>query len=219
MFFGSAYGWWLTEQFNSNPAGENSDANVFGLQAGMKFPLLGGETRARGALLRLRRLRRQFAALRQQCERQYDVPRRHQHDEPADLRLRDPAAVGARWARRCSTCRSTFWADYAQNMAVGRRVRHRVRRRRDARQGQQRQDLGGGAVLPVDRQGRAVRAVRRLGLRRRHDRLPRAGCSRAAMRGSRTSPSTRTYFINTLNKDVGTELDYNRLQLDVNYKF
>jgi hypothetical protein len=28
-----------------------------------------------------------------------------------------------------------------------------------------------------------------------------------------------TYFINTLNKDVGVELDYNRLQLDLNYKF
>jgi hypothetical protein len=28
-----------------------------------------------------------------------------------------------------------------------------------------------------------------------------------------------TYFINTLNKDVGTELDYDRLQLDLNYKF
>jgi hypothetical protein len=28
-----------------------------------------------------------------------------------------------------------------------------------------------------------------------------------------------TYFMNTLNKDVGTELDYDRLQLDLNYKF
>ena len=28
-----------------------------------------------------------------------------------------------------------------------------------------------------------------------------------------------TYFLNTLNKDVGTELDYGRLQLDINYKF
>ena len=27
------------------------------------------------------------------------------------------------------------------------------------------------------------------------------------------------WFLNTLNKDVGTELDYSRLQLDVNYKF
>ena len=28
-----------------------------------------------------------------------------------------------------------------------------------------------------------------------------------------------TYFLNTLNKDVGVELDYDRLQLDLNYKF
>ena len=28
-----------------------------------------------------------------------------------------------------------------------------------------------------------------------------------------------TYFINTLNKDVGTELDYDRLQLDFNWKY
>jgi hypothetical protein len=27
------------------------------------------------------------------------------------------------------------------------------------------------------------------------------------------------YFINTLNKDVGSELDYERLQLDMNWKF
>ena len=30
---------------------------------------------------------------------------------------------------------------------------------------------------------------------------------------------TGTYFINTLNKDVGTQLDFKRLQLDMNYKF
>ena len=28
-----------------------------------------------------------------------------------------------------------------------------------------------------------------------------------------------TYFMNTLNKDVGVELDYDRLQVDLNYKF
>ena len=28
-----------------------------------------------------------------------------------------------------------------------------------------------------------------------------------------------TYFINTLNKDVGTEFDYDRLQLDFNWKY
>ena len=45
MFFGSAYGWWLSEQYNANPQGENSDGNVVGAQVGMKFPLFGGETR------------------------------------------------------------------------------------------------------------------------------------------------------------------------------
>ena len=28
-----------------------------------------------------------------------------------------------------------------------------------------------------------------------------------------------TYFINTRQKDVDPELDYDRLQLDINYKF
>jgi hypothetical protein len=45
MFFGSAYGWWLSEQYNANPEGENSDGNVFGAQVGMKFALFGGESR------------------------------------------------------------------------------------------------------------------------------------------------------------------------------
>jgi len=45
MLFGSAYGWWLSEQYNANPKGENSDGNVFGAQAGLKFALFDGETR------------------------------------------------------------------------------------------------------------------------------------------------------------------------------
>jgi hypothetical protein len=45
MLFGSAYGWWLSEQYNASPTGENSDGNVFGAQLGMKFALFGGETR------------------------------------------------------------------------------------------------------------------------------------------------------------------------------
>ena len=45
MFFGSAYGWWLEENFNSNPANYNEDTFMLGLQAGVKFPLFGGETK------------------------------------------------------------------------------------------------------------------------------------------------------------------------------
>lgn len=45
MFFGSGYGWWLEERFNSNPDGKNADTYMLGGQLGLKFPLLGGETR------------------------------------------------------------------------------------------------------------------------------------------------------------------------------
>ena len=45
MFFGTLYGWWLEENFNSNPANYNEDTFQVGLQAGINFPLFGGETR------------------------------------------------------------------------------------------------------------------------------------------------------------------------------
>ena len=45
MFFGSAYWWWLQENYNASPTGNNQDANLWGLQGGMKFALLGGETK------------------------------------------------------------------------------------------------------------------------------------------------------------------------------
>jgi hypothetical protein len=44
-FFGSAYAWWLQEGYDKNPSGNNEDANIIGAQAGFKFPLLSGETR------------------------------------------------------------------------------------------------------------------------------------------------------------------------------
>jgi hypothetical protein len=45
MLFGTAYGWILTENFDANPDNVNYDSRVYGAQAGLKFPLFGGETR------------------------------------------------------------------------------------------------------------------------------------------------------------------------------
>jgi regulator of replication initiation timing len=45
MFFGSAYWWWLQENYNASPTGNNEDANLWGVQGGLKFALLGGETK------------------------------------------------------------------------------------------------------------------------------------------------------------------------------
>ena len=43
--FGSTYGWWLAERFNSAPEANNADTILLGAQLGLKFPLLGGESR------------------------------------------------------------------------------------------------------------------------------------------------------------------------------
>jgi len=45
MFFGTAYGWWLSENYDANPDNVNYDSKTFGGQVGVKLPLLGGETR------------------------------------------------------------------------------------------------------------------------------------------------------------------------------
>jgi hypothetical protein len=45
MFFGSGYWWWLQENYSSSKTGNNEDANLWGTQLGLKFALLGGETR------------------------------------------------------------------------------------------------------------------------------------------------------------------------------
>ena len=55
------------------PTGNNEDANLWGLQGGMKFALFGGETEARGQLLRVRRVQGQQPVLeRRQRLRQHD---------------------------------------------------------------------------------------------------------------------------------------------------
>ena len=42
--FANLYGFWVSEQYSSDPDGENSDANIIGLQAGVKFAAIDGET-------------------------------------------------------------------------------------------------------------------------------------------------------------------------------
>ena len=42
-FFGSAYGWWLEQNYSSSQAGYNEDTFMVGVQAGLRLPLAGGE--------------------------------------------------------------------------------------------------------------------------------------------------------------------------------
>jgi hypothetical protein len=45
MFFGSGYAWMVQENANANPDLANVDPTIFGTQLGLVFPLFGGETR------------------------------------------------------------------------------------------------------------------------------------------------------------------------------
>jgi hypothetical protein len=45
MFFGSGYAWLVQENQNNNTSFVNVDPTIFGAQFGLKFPLLGGETK------------------------------------------------------------------------------------------------------------------------------------------------------------------------------
>ena len=120
---------------------------------------------------------------------------------------------------RSASCRCQLWANYAQNMASGRRGGYGVRRRFPPRA--RRATPGPGrwprCTSPSTRTRCSASSWTRTSATARP--TPRAGCCKAAMRRCATSPSTCTYFMNTINKDVGTELDYNRLQLDLNWKY
>ncbi len=45
MFFGSGWAWMIQNNQNNNPSNVNVDPTIFGAQAGLTFPLFGGETK------------------------------------------------------------------------------------------------------------------------------------------------------------------------------
>ncbi len=217
MFFGTAYGWWLTEQYNSDPNGENSDANIFGLQAGMKFPLLGGET--------------VLAANYYECGACQTNSPLFGNNANGNSTFRvgtsttnlltygyDIFEIGAQMGVTVANLPVTFWANYAQNLAddveydtayaVGAMVGKASNAKtweaglfyqaidKDALFGQWvDSDFGNGNT---DSEGWVLKG---------------------GYAPVKNFTVNATYFLNTLNKDVGTELDYDRLQLDLNYKF
>lgn len=217
MLFGSAYGWWLTEQYNSDPKGENSDANLFGAQVGLKFPLLGGETRVAVHYFDCGACQDNSPLYNNNGNGNttYTVPPSTTNLLRYDYEiLQFSAQIGT----TLFDLPFAFWADYGQNMASG--VEYDTA-------------YGVGAVLGKASNAKSWEAG-----------IGYQSIDKDALFGQLVDSDfgdgktdsegwflkggyapvknitvNATYFINTLNKDVGTELDYNRLQLDVNYKF
>lgn len=217
MLFSSAYGWWLTEQHNADPELANSDSSVFGVQAGLKVPLFGGETRV--------------AAHYFDCGAcQYNSPL-YNNNANGNTTFRvgtgttnyltydyEILELAAQVGVTVFELPFAIWANYAQNLAsdveydeaygigvlLGRAGNTHSWEAglfyqsldKDALFGQfVDSDFGDGKT---DTEGWALKA---------------------GYAPVRNVAVNATYFLNTLNKDVGTELDYDRLQLDLNYKF
>jgi hypothetical protein len=235
MFFGTGYGWWLTEQFNSNPDRENNDSNLFGAQVGMKFPLFGGET--------------VLAAHYFDCGACQDNSPLYANNGNGNTTypVRTTSTIGtttstppvnvvsttttnlltydyeilqlsAQMGMTLFDLPFTFWADYGQNMASG--VEYDTA-------------YGVGVVLGKASNAKtweAGIAYQSLDKDALFAQIVDSdfGDGRTDSEGwflkggyapVKNITLNATYFINTLNKDVGVELDYNRLQLDLNYKF
>jgi hypothetical protein len=217
MFFGTGYGWWLTEQFNANPAGENNDSNLFGAQVGMKFPLLGGET--------------VLAAHYFDCGACQDNSPLYANNGNGNTTytvgtsntqlLRYDYEILQLSAQMGTTLLGqpfTFWADYAQNMASG--VEY---------------DTAYGVGVVLGKASNAKTWEAGIAYQSLDKDALFAQIIDSDFGDGKTDSEgwflkggyapvknvtlNATYFINTLNKDVGVELDYNRLQLDINYKF
>jgi cell division septum initiation protein DivIVA len=217
MFFGSAYGWWLTEQFNSNPAGENNDSNLFGAQVGMKFPLLGGET--------------VLAAHYFDCGACQDNSPLYANNGNGNTTytvgtsntqlLRYDYEILQLSAQMGTTLLGqpfTFWADYAQNMASG--VEYDTAYGVGVVMGKASNAKtweAGVAYQSLDKDALFAQIIDSDFGDGRTD--SEGWFLKGGYAPVKNVTLNATYFINTLNKDVGVELDYNRLQLDINYKF
>jgi hypothetical protein len=223
MFFGSAYGWWLTEQFNSNPAGENNDSNLFGAQVGMKFPLLGGET--------------VLAAHYFDCGACQDNSPLYNNSGNGNTTYTIPGnfvsgttlrqfltydyeilQLSAQMGMTLLDLPFTFWADYGQNMAsdVEYDTAYGVGVVLGKASNAKTWEAGVG-YQSIDKDALFAQIIDSDFGDGRTD--SEGWFLKAGYAPVKNITLNATYFINTLNKDVGTELDYNRLQLDLNYKF
>jgi hypothetical protein len=217
MFFGSAYGWWLTEQFNANPAGENNDSNLIGAQFGVKVPLFGGET--------------VLAAHYFDCGACQDNSPLYANNGNGNTTFTvgtsttqllrydyEILQLSAQMGMTLFEMPFALWADYARNGASD--VEYDTA-------------YGVGAVLGKASNAKTWEAG--IGYQSIDKDALFAQVIDSDFGDGRTDSEgfflkggyapvknvtiNGTYFINTLNKDVGVELDYNRLQLDLNYKF
>jgi hypothetical protein len=244
--FGSAYGWWLSEQYNANPAGENSDGNVFGAQAGMKFALLGGETRIAAHYYDCGACQDQTSILfgnngngnttypvvvTSTVGRTTSTPPVNVVSTTTQNYLRydyEIFELAGEMGLTLFDLPFAFWANYAQNMAGG--VEYDTAYSVGASLGRASNPKTWNAALWYQSLDKDALFAQFIDSDFGDGRTDSEGwVLRGAYAPVRNFNIQATYFLNTINKDVapvagptfriGEELDYDRLQLDLNYRF
>jgi len=217
LLFGSTYGWWLTEQYSSNPKGENSDANLFGAQLGLKFPLLGGETRVAAHYFDCGACQDNspLYANNGNGNTTYTVAGSATNYLRYDYQILE---LSGQVGLTLFDLPFAVWADYARNLASG--VEYDTAWGLGAMLGKASNAKtweAGIGYQSIDKDalfGQIVDSDFGDGKTDSEGWFLKGGYAPV-----KNITLNATYFVNTLNKDVGTELDYNRLQLDINYKF
>jgi hypothetical protein len=213
--FVNLYGFRVSERYSADPAGENTDTNIFGLQAGMKFDVPGGETIV--------------AAKYSVCDACQDHSPLYANNANGNTTYQvdgvnflrydyDILDVEAQVGVAAFDLPLVLTAGFAQNLAPG--VEHDTAYALGAnlgRAGDPRTWEIGALYQSVDKDalfGPAVDSDFGGGVTDSSGWVLRGGYAPV-----KNVVLNATYFLNTVNKDVGTELDFSRLQLDVNYRF
>lgn len=214
-FFGTAFGFWVSEQFNADPEADNTDAHIFGAQAGVKFPAFGGETvvavkysdcgacKDHSPLYANNANGNTTYRVGATNVLQYDYNIIDVEAQVNSTLFGLPVAFTAGLARNMAEG-VDYDTAYALGASLGRALEPRTWEAgalyqsvdKDALFGQVADsDFGGGQT---DSSGWVLRG---------------------GYAPTKNIVLNATYFLNSYNKDVGTELDFDRLHLDVNYKF
>ena len=238
MLFGSAYGWWLTENYNATEGSSqasnriNTDTSLFGAQLGLKFALFGGETRV--------------AAHYYDCGGCQDRSPLFNNGANGNTTYKVPGNTTTNWLRYdyniielsaemgMTLFNQPFsvWADYLDNTASD--VEYNDAYAAGVSMGKLGNPKTWLASVWYQSIGKDAQFGQFVDSDFANGNTDGEGwVLRGGYAPVRNFNITATYFINKLNKDVapvsgsvegvpfrtGDNLDYNRLQLDLNYKF
>ena len=214
LLFGSGYAWWLNEQHNDNPSAEDADTHVFGAQVGLKMPIGDASNLvAFGHYYNCSGCQGHSPLFNGVSNGNTTYP-----DSSILVFDYEIGELGAEFNTQIGSLPLQLWANYAQNTASG--VEEDTAYNAGVRLGRASNPRTWEAAAMYQSIDKDALFGQFIDSDFGNGNTDTEGWAlRGAYAPVRNIAVNLTYFINTLNKDVGTELDYDRLQLDFNWKY